>query len=261
MNLKPFNQKAAFWSNTATLLNWWISTRWGLLLKILGILAMLMAIWTLLPKSGMRLTIWVGENELEVTPQQTPQEVEMAGVGPSLDVKVKKHAKPSSSKAEVGNSFPSTVEEISSLEDARKAYIARYYKTAQQEQKLYGIPASISLAQGLIESRAGTSKLAKGNNNHFGVKCFARNCKKGHCTNHTDDTHKDFFRKYTTPWESWRDHSKKLSSERYRKLTKKCGKSYRKWAHAIKAAGYATDSRYAQTLISVIEKYELHRFD
>ena len=84
----------------------------------------------------------------------------------------------------------------------------------------YGIPASISLAQGLIESRAGSSKLAVNNNNHFGIKCFSRHCRKGHCTNFTDDTHKDFFRKFPSPWESWRAHSQLLSSGRYTKLRK-----------------------------------------
>lgn len=139
-------------------------------------------------------------------------------------------------------------------------YIEKYADIARKEQREFGVPASISLAQGLIESRAGTSKLAKGNNNHFGMKCFARNCKKGHCTNHTDDTHKDFFRKYTTPWESWREHSRMLSKGRYARL-KRHGNDYRKWAYGLKSIGYATDRRYAEKLIGVIEKYDLHRFD
>ena len=144
--------------------------------------------------------------------------------------------------------------------DQSMAYINRYSKMAVAEMKQYGIPASISLAQGLIESRAGTSKLAVNNNNHFGMKCFARNCKKGHCSNFTDDTHKDFFRKYTNSWDSWRDHSRMLSKGRYAKL-KRYGTDYRKWAYGLKSIGYATDRTYAEKLIGVIERYDLHRFD
>jgi flagellum-specific peptidoglycan hydrolase FlgJ len=139
-------------------------------------------------------------------------------------------------------------------------YVSRYAKTAQQEMEKYGIPASISLAQGLIESRAGTSTLATRNNNHFGIKCFSRQCRKGHCTNHTDDTHKDFFRSYKSPWESWRAHSQMLASGRYAGL-KKYGRDYRKWAYGLKSVGYATDRTYAEKLIGVIERYDLHRYD
>jgi flagellum-specific peptidoglycan hydrolase FlgJ len=139
-------------------------------------------------------------------------------------------------------------------------YIENFAPVARKEQAAFGVPASISLAQGLIESRAGTSKLAKGNNNHFGMKCFSRNCKKGHCSNFTDDTHKDFFRKYANPWDSWRDHSRMLSKGRYAKL-KKHGSNYRQWAYGLKSIGYATDRTYAEKLIGVIERYDLHRFD
>jgi len=143
--------------------------------------------------------------------------------------------------------------------DAEK-YIKRFSTIAKTEQKKHGIPASISLAQGLIESRAGTSKLATKNNNHFGMKCFSKNCSKGHCTNHTDDTHKDFFRKYQDPLDSWKDHSRMLSQGRYSKL-KKYGNDYKKWAYGLKSIGYATDKQYAEKLIGVIEKYQLNRFD
>jgi flagellum-specific peptidoglycan hydrolase FlgJ len=144
-------------------------------------------------------------------------------------------------------------------EEAR-AYIEEFAGVAQKEQAAHGIPASISLAQGLIESRAGTSKLAKSNNNHFGMKCFSRNCKKGHCSNFTDDTHKDFFRKYQDPMESWKDHSRMLSKGRYAKL-KRFGSNYREWAYGLKSIGYATDRTYAEKLVGVIEKYDLHKFD
>jgi flagellum-specific peptidoglycan hydrolase FlgJ len=139
-------------------------------------------------------------------------------------------------------------------------YIDRYSKIAREEMRKFGVPASISLAQGLIESRAGSSKLAKTNNNHFGMKCFSRKCKKGHCSNFTDDTHKDFFRIFENPWDSWRAHSQMISTGRYAKL-KKYGHDYRKWANGLKSVGYATDRNYAEKLIGVIEKYNLNRFD
>lgn len=141
-----------------------------------------------------------------------------------------------------------------------EAYIARFAKTAQTEMHKYGIPASISLAQGLVESRAGNSTLARRNNNHFGMKCFSKKCAKGHCSNFTDDSHKDFFRIYGNAWESWRAHSQMLASGRYAKL-RKHGSDYRKWAYGLKALGYATDKRYAEKLIGMIERYDLHRFD
>lgn len=140
------------------------------------------------------------------------------------------------------------------------AYINRFAKVARIEQQKFGIPASISLAQGLVESRYGTSTLARKANNHFGIKCHARRCSKGHCINATDDSHKDFFRKYGNAWESWRAHSQLLANGRYTRL-KKHGRDYRKWAHGLQQLGYATDRSYAQKLIGVIERYDLHRYD
>lgn len=145
-------------------------------------------------------------------------------------------------------------------EEMAEKYIKRFSKVAITEMGKYNVPASISLAQGLIESRAGTSRLAVANNNHFGIKCFSRRCRKGHCSNFTDDTHKDFFRKFSTPWESWREHSRMISSGRYAKL-KKNGRDFRKWAYGLKSIGYATDRNYAEKLIGTIEKYELWKYD
>jgi flagellum-specific peptidoglycan hydrolase FlgJ len=139
-------------------------------------------------------------------------------------------------------------------------YVGRFSKIAITEMEKFGVPASISLAQGLIESRAGHSKLAQRNNNHFGIKCFSRRCKKGHCSNFTDDTHKDFLRVFKNPWESWREHSKMISTGRYAKL-KKHGRDYRKWAYGLKSAGYATDRTYADKLIGIIERYQLYKHD
>lgn len=140
------------------------------------------------------------------------------------------------------------------------AYIERFAGVAQVEMQKFGIPASISLAQGLVESRSGHSTLARRNNNHFGMKCFSKKCRKGHCSNHTDDHHKDFFRIYKNSWESWRAHSQMLASGRYTTL-KKYGKDYRKWAYGLKSLGYATDRNYAEKLIGMIERHNLQRFD
>jgi flagellum-specific peptidoglycan hydrolase FlgJ len=141
-----------------------------------------------------------------------------------------------------------------------KSYIRRYARIARAEMNKFGVPASISLAQGLIESRSGTSKLAVNNNNHFGIKCFSRKCKKGHCSNHSDDSHKDFFRIFNSSWESWRAHSELISSGRYATL-KKHGKNYRKWAEGLEHLGYATDNSYSEKLIATIQKYHLNEFD
>jgi uncharacterized FlgJ-related protein len=153
---------------------------------------------------------------------------------------------------------PVGVDELA--EAQARDYIERFAPVAIAEMKRFGIPASISLAQGLVESRAGHSTLAKRNNNHFGIKCFSRKCQKGHCSNHTDDTHKDFFRIFKSPWDSWRSHSQMLANGRYAQL-KKHGHDYKAWAEGLKALGYATDKRYDSKLIGMIEKYQLSRYD
>lgn len=146
---------------------------------------------------------------------------------------------------------------------ARKvqAYLAAYAPIAVEEMKAHGIPASITLAQGLLESNVGDSKLAQRNNNHFGIKCFSRSCAKGHCSNYTDDSHKDFFRIYTDAEESYREHSTFLKRDRYRHLQQYPATDYKSWAHGLKKAGYATDPRYAYKLIDIIEALDLHQYD
>lgn len=140
-------------------------------------------------------------------------------------------------------------------------YIKRFSATAVGEMNKYNIPASITLAQGLLESNSGQSRLARENNNHFGMKCFSKKCGKGHCSNFNDDHHKDFFRKYGSAWESYRAHSQLLSGKRYRHLKNLDPNNYKGWAHGLQKAGYATDQRYAQKLINLIESLELQRFD
>jgi flagellum-specific peptidoglycan hydrolase FlgJ len=141
-------------------------------------------------------------------------------------------------------------------------YVKRFHTVAQTEMEKYGIPASITLAQGLLESNVGESKLATHNNNHFGIKCFSKSCSKGHCSNFTDDSHKDFFRKYKSSWESYRAHSLLLKrSDRYQQLFRLRKNDYKSWAHGLKKAGYATDQRYAEKIINLIEDLKLYKYD
>ncbi len=144
----------------------------------------------------------------------------------------------------------------------QEAYVNRFSKVAQAEMEKYGIPASIKLAQGLLESNAGNSPIARENNNHFGIKCFSRNCRKGHCRNFEDDSHKDFFRAYRSAWESFRAHSLMLTeSERYKPLFALPKNDYRAWATGLAEAGYATDPDYAEKVARLIEELGLQRFD
>lgn len=138
-------------------------------------------------------------------------------------------------------------------------YIRRYSPVAIAEQKKYGIPASITIAQGLLESDAGGSRLARNNNNHFGIKCFSRTCTKGHCINYTDDTHKDFFRNFKSAWGSFRAHSTLLQKPRYKNLYTLKTTDYKGWSHGLQKSGYATDKRYGSKLIKIIEILKLHK--
>lgn len=138
-------------------------------------------------------------------------------------------------------------------------YALTYAKLARKEQSRYNVPACITLAQGILESRSGESKLAVENNNHFGIKCFSRRCKKGHCSNFTDDSHKDFFMKYKSVEQSYRAHSKFLQKPRYRGLKK--AKGYKDYARGLQEAGYATGKNYANKLIRIIERYQLYQYD
>lgn len=140
------------------------------------------------------------------------------------------------------------------------AYIKQYQQTAEEEAELYGIPVAITLAQGLLESNVGDSKLAKNDNNHFGIKCKSK-CIGCRCANYTDDSKYDMFRVFDTPWYSFREHSKLLNGARYKHLKKLPRSDYKNWAHGLQAAGYATDKHYAAKLIKIIEALQLQRFD
>ena len=143
----------------------------------------------------------------------------------------------------------------------QEAYIEQYASIAKKEMDEFGVPASITLAQGLLESNIGQSSLATRNHNHFGIKCFSRKCKKGHCSNHEDDSHKDFFLIFDDAESSYRAHSKFLHKKRYKHLFNLDRSDYKGWAHGLKKAGYATDPRYAYKLIALIEALSLYEYD
>ncbi len=138
-------------------------------------------------------------------------------------------------------------------------YIETYKSLAMRHQKKYGIPASITLAQGLIESGAGQSELAREANNHFGIKCH--NNWRGKRIYHNDDGLNDCFRQYEDPEDSFEDHARFLQRSRYASLFKLKVTDYRGWAKGLKACGYATDQSYANKLIQTIELYELYQYD
>ena len=138
-------------------------------------------------------------------------------------------------------------------------YIDTYLKTAREEQAIYKIPVSITLAQGLLESNAGDSRLSKESNNHFGIKCKSK-CKGCTCRNYHDDDYYDMFRVFDNPWQSYREHSILLSGSRYKHL-KDLGNNYEQWAHGLKKAGYATDKKYGDKLIKIIEALRLYQYD
>jgi LysM repeat protein len=139
-------------------------------------------------------------------------------------------------------------------------YIVTYSQIAVQEMKIYRIPASITLAQGIFESNAGRSKLATEANNHFGIKCH--NDWFGKTFIQDDDASNECFRKYDNPNESFRDHSWFLTQrDRYKSLFLLDIKDYKGWAWGLKVAGYATNPKYPELLIKAIETYELFKFD
>ena len=138
-------------------------------------------------------------------------------------------------------------------------YIERYGSLAVEHRKKYGIPASITLAQGLLESGAGQSRLAREANNHFGIKCGSG--WEGKSIKHDDDRRKECFRKYKKVEDSYEDHSRFLKRKRYEPLFKHKVTDYKSWAYGLRKCGYATDRKYPEKLISIIERYNLHRFD
>jgi len=138
-------------------------------------------------------------------------------------------------------------------------YITQWKEVAVKKMKQHGIPASITLAQGLLESGNGNSVLARESNNHFGIKCTPD--WTGGRTYHDDDIKDDCFRKYKNAAESYDDHAKFLQKPRYASLFDLKPTDYQGWAKGLKKAGYATDPHYPTKLIELIERYQLNNLD
>lgn len=171
--------------------------------------------------------------------------------------------KTSPSKPVVKKTTTETIESTSKTvvtSDLINSYIFNYKAIAMSNMKNYGIPASIILAQGILESGAGNGDLALSANNHFGIKCYKD--WTGETAYHDDDESQECFRKYNNPDESYQDHARILTQrKRYSGLFALPNDDYVAWAKGLKAAGYATDSKYPDKLISYIERYNLYQYD
>lgn len=176
---------------------------------------------------------------------------------------VTKHRVPESStidRDETDNTTPVvTPPKPSSNMNITEAYIEDYHLIAQKKMREHKIPASITLAQGILESASGRGRLAVKANNHFGIKCHGWS---GDKIFHDDDASQECFRKYKHAEQSFDDHSEFLTSRgRYSKLFDLKIDDYQGWAKGLRAAGYATDRKYPEKLISLIERFQLYKFD
>lgn len=180
------------------------------------------------------------------------------------NVLAERHKSKSDSKVVKGNDGISMVKDAGRFErfeiNNMSDYIATFAEVAQREMKAYGIPASIKLAQGLLESGYGQGELAQKTNNHFGIKCHTG--WEGEYDFHDDDAKGECFRKYNHPMYSYRDHSIFLTTRsRYAFLFDYDTTDYKSWAKGLRKAGYATDKKYPQKLIYLIEKHRLYEYD
>ena len=143
--------------------------------------------------------------------------------------------------------------------NSTKDYISKWKSTAVAQMNTYRIPASITLAQGILESGNGNSKLATLANNHFGIKCHST--WTGDTFTQDDDKKDECFRAYDNASQSFEDHSLFLKKRRYAPLFELKLTDYKKWAKGLKSAGYATNPKYPALLINLVERYELWKFD
>src|SRR5690606_9116495 len=168
--------------------------------------------------------------------------------------------KPTDTKPTIGGTLLTTPKTpTSTIPNSTEAYILQYADIAMEEMRKYKIPASITLAQGILESGSGKGRLAVEANNHFGIKCHGWT---GEVIHHDDDASQECFRKYTHANQSFEDHSTFLTTRgRYADLFKLDLDDYEGWAKGLRAAGYATDRKYPEKLISLIERFQLHKYD
>jgi flagellum-specific peptidoglycan hydrolase FlgJ len=160
----------------------------------------------------------------------------------------------------IPNKDPKTTTDKPVFKDGIEAYVYEFKDVAVREMQLYRIPASITLAQGILESGSGKGRLAVEANNHFGIKCHS--AWTGGRIYHDDDELQECFRKYKDASYSYRDHSLFLTErKRYAWLFDLPISDYKAWAKGLRKSGYATDKKYPQKLISLIERYELYKYD
>ncbi|AXT56593.1 glucosaminidase domain-containing protein [Aquimarina sp. MMG015] len=188
--------------------------------------------------------------------------------GGSKKATTSRRTKTASRKTEVKREVKEVKEEVVkpkkplttvSYKEKVQNYIFEYVGIAKHEMIQYGIPASITLAQGILESGAGYGDLTSKAKNHFGIKCHDWT---GDRVYHDDDRSQECFRKYDEASHSFRDHSLFLKNrKRYAKLFTYKQDDYKSWAYGLRAAGYATDKKYPVKLISIIERYELDKYD
>jgi flagellum-specific peptidoglycan hydrolase FlgJ len=192
------------------------------------------------------------EGVVEVLPQRAPQPVKSAyakgGNDANLFDNVSIFVAPERAEAAV----------VKSKRDKCWDYVRRFVAVAKTEREKFGIPVSITLAQGLLESDAGDSRLTRAANNHFGVKTFS--ARVPHVVM-KDDSPTDKFKKYDTAWESYRDHSLLLMRDHYKSLQYLSKVDYVNWAKGLQKAGYATDPQYAAKLIKIIQNLQLYKLD
>lgn len=174
-------------------------------------------------------------------------------------VVVKTKTDDTSTEAETPSEIIVDTDKRTTFANSTEAYIGNYSGIAKEEMRRYKIPASITLAQGILESSSGQGRLAMEGNNHFGIKCHDWTGDKIY---HDDDASQECFRKYKHAKESFEDHSAFLSGRsRYAKLFKLDIDDYEGWAKELRAAGYATDRKYPEKLIGIIERFDLQRYD
>ena len=177
---------------------------------------------------------------------------------PSRDTTVNRY--PSEESKKNGNETLESTSITTVTTNTVEEYIAYYSTIAKSNMERYGIPASITMAQAILESGAGKGELVQKANNHFGIKCHTG--WTGEVAYHDDDARGECFRKYPDPRMSFEDHSKFLTTRsRYAALFKLKKDDYKGWARGLREAGYATDKRYPEKLIGLIERYGLDQYD
>ncbi|RTY86546.1 glucosaminidase domain-containing protein [Flavobacterium sp. RSP15] len=203
---------------------------------------------------------------LIVTTKKAPSKSKIATTAKKGYEKKTKTVRATAGKASSKELNNSEAEEIASTSrtivtnDVIVTYVSIFKDIAMGNMRNYGIPASIILAQAILESGAGRGNLALNANNHFGIKCHVG--WTGESIRHDDDAAQECFRKYDNPSESFKDHALFLTGRsRYAGLFEFSKGDYKAWAKGLKAAGYATDPKYPDKLISYIERYNLHEYD